>query len=75
MYRNRTMLNLRHHSLVAWQRADDLFIRVHLLTLNVFPQVRTISSSAPNSEKRPTGCPQTSLKAMAVGKGANVSAI
>ena len=39
MYCNRTMLNLRHHSLVAWQRADDLFIRVHLLTLSVLPQL------------------------------------
>jgi four helix bundle protein len=31
------MQNLRHHSLVAWQRADDLFIKVHLLTRNSFP--------------------------------------
>jgi hypothetical protein len=23
-------MNLRHHSLVAWQRADDLFIRIHI---------------------------------------------
>src|SRR5580765_1294381 len=29
--------NSRHHSLVAWQRADDLFIKLHLLTLNHFP--------------------------------------
>jgi four helix bundle protein len=28
---------LRHHSLVAWQRADDLFIRVHQLTIKSFP--------------------------------------
>jgi len=28
---------LRHHTLVAWQRADDLFIEVHQLTLKVFP--------------------------------------
>ena len=28
---------LRHHSLVAWQRADDLFIAIHTLTLNAFP--------------------------------------
>ena len=27
----------RHHSLIAWQRADDLFIKLHLLTLNHFP--------------------------------------
>src|SRR5262245_6350283 len=31
------MLNLRHHSLVAWQRADDLFIKLHKLTIQSFP--------------------------------------
>lgn len=31
------MLNLRHHSLVAWQRADDLFINLHRLTITSFP--------------------------------------
>jgi four helix bundle protein len=31
------MLNLRHHSLVAWQRADDLFISLHKLTIQSFP--------------------------------------
>src|SRR5438105_1479330 len=29
--------NARRHSLVAWQRADDLFIRIHLLTTKRFP--------------------------------------
>lgn len=28
---------LRHHSLIAWQRADDLFIRLHQLTIKQFP--------------------------------------
>ena len=28
---------LPHHNLVAWQRADDLFIEVHRLTLQQFP--------------------------------------
>jgi four helix bundle protein len=28
---------LRHHTLVAWQRADDLFIDVHALTRRAFP--------------------------------------
>jgi four helix bundle protein len=28
---------LAHHSLVAWQRADDLFIRLHQLSLKAFP--------------------------------------
>ena len=31
------MTELRHHSLVAWQRADDLFIRLHVLTIKQFP--------------------------------------
>src|SRR5436190_3061144 len=31
------MPQLRHHSLVAWQRADDLFIALHRLTINKFP--------------------------------------
>ena len=31
------MPNLRHHSLVAWQRADDLFIKLHRLTIKDFP--------------------------------------
>ena len=31
-------MSLPHHSLVAWQRADDLFIEVHTLTLRAFPQ-------------------------------------
>ena len=28
---------LSHHKLVAWQRADDLFIKLHLLSLKQFP--------------------------------------
>jgi len=32
-------MNLPHHNLVAWQRADDLFIEVHQLTLQRFPAV------------------------------------
>lgn len=30
-------MSLRHHSLVAWQRADDLFIRLHRLALQTLP--------------------------------------
>src|SRR6266705_849824 len=33
----RAAMSLRHHDLVAWQRADDLFIRVHSLSLKAFP--------------------------------------
>ena len=28
---------LRHHTLIAWQRADDLFIELHLLTRSAYP--------------------------------------
>ena len=28
---------MRHHSLVAWQRADDLFILIHKLARESFP--------------------------------------
>src|SRR6266550_8919914 len=50
------LTNTRHHSLVAWQRADDLFIRIHLLTTKQFPaferyelgsQLRRASYSVP----------------------------
>ena len=28
---------LAHHTLVAWQRADELFIKLHQLSLKAFP--------------------------------------
>ncbi len=31
------LTNTRHHSLIAWQRADDLFIKIHHLTTKQFP--------------------------------------
>ena len=31
------MSTLRHHSLIAWQRADDLFIKLHFLTIKQSP--------------------------------------
>ncbi len=37
MYLDAGMLHLRHHSLIAWQRADDLFIHLHKLTIKSFP--------------------------------------
>jgi four helix bundle protein len=40
------MLNLRHHSLVAWQRADDLFIRVHKLAIHSFPRFERFELSS-----------------------------
>src|SRR2546423_2099320 len=30
-------MSLSHHNLVAWQRADDLFIKLHHLSLKAFP--------------------------------------
>ena len=30
-------MSLNHHNLVAWQRADDLFIKLHQLSLKHFP--------------------------------------
>jgi four helix bundle protein len=32
-------MSLSHHSLVAWQRADDLFVRLHKLSLQAFPPI------------------------------------
>ena len=40
------MLKLRHHSLVAWQRADDLFIRVHKLATRSFPEIERFALGA-----------------------------
>ncbi|MGE4053851.1 MAG: four helix bundle protein [Vicinamibacterales bacterium] len=31
------MANLRHQNLVAWQRADDLFISLHRISVQHFP--------------------------------------
>jgi four helix bundle protein len=31
------LTNTRHHSLIAWKRADDLFIKLHLLSHKHFP--------------------------------------
>jgi hypothetical protein len=40
------MLNLRHHSLIAWQRADDLFIKLHKVTLHSFPPIERFELGA-----------------------------
>src|SRR5438132_13601042 len=31
------IMPLRHENLIAWQRADDLFIKLHRLTIERFP--------------------------------------
>ena len=45
MYLDRAM-PLRHHSLVAWQRADDLFIKLHQLTMQRFPSLERFELSS-----------------------------
>ena len=32
-------MSLSHHTLIAWQRADDLFIKLHQLSLKAFPAI------------------------------------
>jgi len=32
-------VSLAHHNLIAWQRADDLFITLHQLSLKAFPPI------------------------------------
>ena len=40
------MRKLRHHSLGAWQRADDLFIRLHQVAVRSFPVFERFALSA-----------------------------
>jgi four helix bundle protein len=37
---------LHHHSLIAWQRADDLFVTVHRLSLEAFPPIERFALGA-----------------------------
>ena len=39
-------MNLRHHRLVAWQRADDLFITLHQLATKQFPDFERFELSS-----------------------------
>src|SRR5262245_65585279 len=39
-------MNLRHHKLVAWQRADDLFVALHQLTTRQFPDFERFELSS-----------------------------
>jgi four helix bundle protein len=39
-------MNLRHHSLVAWQRADDQFIKLHRLSIQKFPRFERFERGA-----------------------------
>jgi four helix bundle protein len=39
-------MSLPHHKLVAWQRADDLFIEIHQLTRKTFPPEEKYELSA-----------------------------
>jgi four helix bundle protein len=40
------MIKLRHHSLIAWQRADDLFTRLHKIAIQSFPPIERFALSA-----------------------------
>src|SRR5205809_1046734 len=37
----------RHQDLIAWQRADDLFIELHQLSLNAFPTFERFELGSP----------------------------
>ena len=37
-------MSLAHHTLVAWRRADDLFIKLHRLSLKAFPAYERFES-------------------------------
>jgi len=39
-------MKLRHHSLIAWQRADDLFITLHRVTTKYFPDFERFELSS-----------------------------
>jgi four helix bundle protein len=39
-------MNLRHHKLIAWQRAEDLFITLHHLTTRQFPDFERFELSS-----------------------------
>ena len=39
-------MSLSHHNLVAWQRADDMFVKLHRLSLEVFPSVERFALGA-----------------------------
>ena len=39
-------MSLSHQNLVAWQRADDLFIRLHQLSLKSFPAIERFALGA-----------------------------
>ena len=41
-----THMPLRHHSLIAWQRADDLFVVLHKLAREAFPKEERYALSA-----------------------------
>ena len=54
-------MSLAHHSLVAWQRADDLFIRLHQLSLKAFPAYERFELGV-NCGARRSPSPRISLK-------------
>ena len=61
-------MSLPHEKLVAWQRADDLFIEVHLLPINGF-RVLSDTSSARNFVVPLIRYQQTSSKELQGARG------
>ena len=67
------MSKLRHHSLVAWQRADDLFIKLHVLTIRQFPAFERFElRSQASYGELPIPSRQTSLKDLHADTSASV---
>jgi hypothetical protein len=57
---------LHHHSLIAWQRADDVFITVHRLSLEAFPSIERFALGGSYGEPL-TPSPPTLLKVLLTG--------
>jgi len=64
-------MNLRHHRLVAWQRADDLFITLHQLATKQFPDFERFELSR-SFDERLTRCLRILSKDSRDGIGAYV---
>jgi len=48
-------MSMSHHNLVAWQRADDLLIKLHRLSLSAFPVIERFALSAQLMTRRLLG--------------------
>jgi four helix bundle protein len=64
-------MSLRHHSLVAWQRADDLFITLHQLSLKHFPAYERFELGG-QLRRAAFSVPANMLKVLRAGTGGTV---